>query len=255
MLKKLVRRGPANVPTLLAIFFILGLWQLVSISTPSFLLPGPYATLKEMLRTIISQEFLIHSVYTIRRVLISFLVAFFFANLIAILSSVFSKAEKFWRPIVVIGLAIPAVIATFIGVVVFGSRGPVSVVVVSALLIPELFLIVYPVYKNLKLELSELAKVFAISRVRYYKQIVVPQLLPFLFSMIRFGINVGWKITILTEVFSHNNGVGYKIYYYFGLFSIKGVLAWFLAFGLIMAAIDYLIIGKIERRLLTYEKH
>jgi len=255
MQKKLVRRARHNISTLLAILFILVLWQLLSDSTTYFLIPSPYVTLKETLQTIISTEFLINFGFTIRRVLISFLIAFFAANIIAITGSVFSSAERFWRPIILIGLATPAVIATFIGVVAFGSRGPVSIIVVSTVLIPELFLIVNPAYKSLKIDLSELARVFAISKVRYYKQIVIPQLLPFLFSMIRYGINVGWKVTILTELFSHNNGVGYKIYYYFGLFSIKGVLAWFLAFGLIMTAIDYLIIGKIERKILTYERY
>jgi NitT/TauT family transport system permease protein len=46
-----------------------------------------------------------------------------------------------------------------------------------------------------------------------------------------------------------SSGVGYMLYYWFGLFSMAQVFAWTLSFLMVMFAIEYLLFKPIENRL------
>lgn len=230
------------------LIIIVVLWHIVSLFIPSFLLPPPIATLRETFEVLFSTEFVYHASLTFRRAILGFSIAFIISNVLALTSSFSHNSERFLRPIILSIFSLPAFVGTFIGIVLFGSRGPVAIIVTSILLIPELFLILYPAYNNLSTELAELARVYRLSKITYIQEIVLPQILPYLFSATRVGFMVGWKITLLTEVFSISSGIGYKIQNYFYLFSIKGVFAWFFSFALIMMVIEYTVIRSLEKK-------
>ncbi len=230
-----------------SLFLLFALWLLASATIPQFLLPTPLMTLEETSRVLRSQQFYFHAGRTLQRILYSFVIGFLCSNGLAFASNSWKHIEQFWKPLLILGLSIPSIVAIFIGIVVFGSRGPVAIIMVSFLLIPELYLILFPAYRNLSTELAEMTKAFHISRAVYIRDVAFPQLAPFLITATRVGISVGWKITILAEVFTLSDGIGYQIHYYFNLFSIKGVLAWFTGFALIMIIIEYGILLTLEK--------
>lgn len=149
-----------------------------------------------------------------------------------------------------LGLSVPPIIEAFIAVVILGSRGPVGIVVPVLVMTPILFIMLYPAYKNLSKEFAEVAKVFRIPKHIYLKDVVIPQLVPYLFAALRTSISDGWKLTILTEIFTLGDGVGSKILHYFNLFSIREVFAWTISFLVIMITIEYGIVQKLERKLI-----
>ena len=243
-----------QVPRILSVVILFIGWHYISKTVPSFLLPSPLSTLEETYKTFFSTEFIYYAFLTLKRSITGFLVAFAIAHVL-ILSSVYSNwMKKFWQPLILIGLSIPATIGVFVAVVMLGSRGPVALIVITLILTPIVYLMLYPAFKNIDEEFSEMATVFRLSRLTYVKYVIVPQIAPYYLSAFRAGLNDAWKLTILAEVFSFGDGVGHQILQYFNLFSIRQVLAWFISFFAILVVIEYCIFQPLERLFPSYSK-
>ena len=237
--------------SLLIFFFV---WQVVSIKFPSSLLPPPLLVIYATWETLWSPDFFIHALFTLKNTLVGFSVAFLITNIIALTSRASKYIESFWQPFIFLGLSIPSLVVTFIVILIFGSKGPAGIVIISLILIPEMFQILSPAYKTLSVDLKEMATIYRLSKIQYFKHIFLPQIIPFLFSATRMGISVGWKLAILIEVFTISRyGVGYKLYYYFNLFSIKRVFAWLMSFVAIMGFIEYGILRTLEKKLTPHQ--
>lgn len=153
------------------------------------------------------------------------------------------------------GLTIPSLVVIFISILLLGSHSFIGVLTISIILFPELFQILYPAYTKLSSELREMAFIYRLSKFAYFKHIFLPQIIHFQLSATRIGISIGWKLAILTEVFTiSNKGIGYKIYYYYNLFSIKLVFAWLLSFVIIMFFLEYGVLQILEEHLYPYLK-
>jgi len=235
------------LPESVGIIGFLAVWYGVSVQIPGFLLPSPITTFFDTVETLTSSDFWANAALTFGRSLEGLIVAFVLANIAAILSAASRVAKKGLWPLILLGNSFPGTIATFIAVVVLGSRGPVAITVEVALLGPLLFYMLYPAYEAIDKNLYELAVVFRLSNVTYLRSIVLPQLAPALFAAIRTGLANGWKLVVTAEVFSLGDGVGYRILQYFNLFSLRHVFAWLLSFLLIMLAVEYLLVAPFER--------
>ena len=238
------------IPEVLSVSLLIAGWHLISRTIPSFLLPSPLSTFQETYKTLFSYEFAHNAVLTLKRSLAGFLVAFAVAHIL-IFSSVYSDTLKnFWKPIVLLGLSIPATIGIFVTVVMLGSRGPIALIVVIIILTPLLFLMLQPTYIGINKKLTEMSKIYRLPTLVFLRYVIIPQIAPSYMSAIRAGINDAWKLTILAEVFSFGDGVGHQILTYFNLFSIKQVLAWFISFLAILVIFEYGVFQSLEKLLI-----
>src|SRR3989304_760643 len=249
LLKHLGRTSRRFVPELSNIALLITGWYFVSRNVPSFLLPSPLSTLRETYKTLFSPEFAYNAFLTLRRALTGFFVAFVATHLLVLTSMYSDKFRKFWRPLILLGLSVPATIGIFVTVVMLGSRGPVALIVVIIILTPLLYLMLYPAFQNIDKGLTEVAKVYHFPRSVFLKYAILPQIGPYCLSAIRAGVNDSWKLAMLAEVFSFGDGVGHQILLYFNLFSIRQVLAWFLSFLVILVVLEYGVFQSLEKLL------
>jgi NitT/TauT family transport system permease protein len=77
---------------------------------------------------------------------------------------------------------------------------------------------------------------------------VLPQLYPYLFGAARSGLALIWKIVLVVELLGRSNGVGFEIQLYFQLFDVAHILAYSLAFMIIVQAAEWLVMNPLERR-------
>src|SRR5262249_22664412 len=78
--------------------------------------------------------------------------------------------------------------------------------------------------------------------------IVIPQLAPYLAAAGRSGLSLVWKIVLIVELLGRPNGVGFEIGIAFQLFDVTRILAYALAFVVVILAIETLVVQPIERR-------
>jgi ABC-type nitrate/sulfonate/bicarbonate transport system permease component len=106
--------------------------------------------------------------------------------------------------------------------------------------------------KDVEKDLVDMGRAFDVRKRRIIRHIYIPSIIPFTLAAARIGFSISWKIVIVGEVFGASNGIGYMIYYWYHMFSMRLVLAWLLFFTVIMLLVEYFIFKILERRFLAW---
>ena len=80
-------------------------------------------------------------------------------------------------------------------------------------------------------------------------RVILPQLYPYLLSSARSGLSLIWKIVLVVELLGRSNGVGFKLYGFFQFFDISGILAYTLAFVILIIFVEFLLVRPFERKI------
>src|SRR5262249_18591848 len=96
--------------------------------------------------------------------------------------------------------------------------------------------------------LDDVARVFAMPRLKALRHVVMPQLAPYVAAAARSGLSLVWKIGLIVELLGRPNGVGFEIGIAFQLFDVTRILAYALAFVIVIMAIETLLVQPFERR-------
>ena len=90
-----------------------------------------------------------------------------------------------------------------------------------------------------------------IQRVRL---IWIPQLEPFLFTALRTGLSLTWKIILVVELLGRSSGIGFQVHLYFQLFEVDMILAYALSFMIAMQLIEWVAVRPLEQRVQQWRK-
>jgi NitT/TauT family transport system permease protein len=96
--------------------------------------------------------------------------------------------------------------------------------------------------------LDEMALSFRMPRWRVLRHVVLPQLVPYVFAAARSGLALIWKIVLVVELLGRSNGIGFQIQIYFQLFDVTMILAYTLAFILVVQIIEWAVLQPLENR-------
>ena len=96
-------------------------------------------------------------------------------------------------------------------------------------------------------QLDEMADVFRMGSWIRLRHVLIPQLVPYIAAAARSGLSLVWKIVLIVELLGRPNGVGFEIGIAFQLFDVTRILAYALAFVVVMLAIETFLVQPIER--------
>jgi NitT/TauT family transport system permease protein len=71
---------------------------------------------------------------------------------------------------------------------------------------------------------------------------------PYIISAARSGLAIIWKIVLVVEFLGRSNGIGFQIHLYFQLFDVAMVMSYAMSFIVIMIAIEYGVMRRLEVR-------
>ena len=136
--------------------------------------------------------------------------------------------------------------------IIFGNRtaGPIIAIVLTTFAI--ITVNVSEGIKSIPKDLNDMAKSFDVGVVKRNRHIVIPHLAPFTFTAVRFGFSIAWKVTVLTEVFSASQGIGFEMRTATQLFRLDEFLTWILAFYFVALFLDKVVLESIERRFFSW---
>ena len=159
------------------------------------------------------------------------------------------KGEVFLDAWVMVGLTIPAIVYGIIFLLWFRLSELAPIVGIGIAAFPTVAIAIWQGIKGIDTQLVRMGTAFHLSRTAIFRKIVFPQLVPQILASMRSALGICWKICTTVELIGMSSGVGYMLYYWFGLFSMAQVFAWTLSFLLVMFAIEYLLFKPIENRL------
>jgi NitT/TauT family transport system permease protein len=72
--------------------------------------------------------------------------------------------------------------------------------------------------------------------------------MPFVVAAARTGLSLIWKIVLVFELLGSDGGVGFRIAVFFQFFDMDGILAYTVAFILVVLVLEYGIMRPLERK-------
>ena len=213
------------------------------------LLPAPTVVLINLWDHLLTGNLLVDLGITLTRVLASFIIAMAVGTAIGMLMGQSRGWDATLDGVLILGLNIPALVTIILCYIWFGLSEIAAVTAVALNKIPTVVVTVREGARAVDRRLMEVAKVYHLSPVRTLTRVYLPQLSPYLMAAARNGLALIWKIVLVVELLGRSDGVGFQLGTFFQFFDIKGILAYTLAFALVILAVEAVLMRPLERRL------
>lgn len=240
-------------PNLAAVAIAAVAWEVVARLSGGWVpsLPAIAGALGEVL---VDDRTLTNARITLGRIVIAFLGATVIGAVIGIAMGLNRFVEGYFRPLVVIALAIPDPVYVIFAILILGTAPSSGLIALTLAVLPFAITVVHSAVRARDPQLDELARVYRFGRGRYLREVLIRQVAPALLVAGRTAFAFSWKIVVLVEAISQPLGVGSQIYNYFRLLRYDEMVACALIFIVVMRVLDHLVLGTLERRALAWNR-
>lgn len=231
-----------------SLLLFLATWSLVSTMAGERLAPSPQAVAAALAQEMASGALLTNMSVTLLRVAASFGIAMAFGLAIGVAMGRSLRVDRLFDPWLLILLNVPALVVIVLAFIWGGLTETAGILAVAINKLPNTVVTIREGARALDRGLQDMAEVFQLSRFARLRHILLPQLTPYVAAGSRSGLSLIWKIVLVVELLGRPNGVGFEIGSAFQLFDVPRILAYSLAFVIVMLAIEMALIQPFERR-------
>ncbi len=240
--------------SLASIVAFLLFWEVLAVLIQHRHLPTPVTVAKVMAREAASGELGYQIAITLARVAVAFVVAMLIGSAIGLFLGRNQAADRFFDSWVILFLNLPALVIIILCYVWFGRTELAAITAVAINKIPNVAVTVREGARNLSRDLAEMAWVYRFGWWRTLRHVTLPQLAPFFLASARTGLSLVWKIVLVVELLGRSNGVGFQLGIYFQLFDVSMILAYALAFIIVVQLIEFTILQPIAARVTRWRR-
>jgi NitT/TauT family transport system permease protein len=234
---------------LLSICALLGLWTLGAWLANSNLLPDPLSVAKVLAREVADGELPYHLAITLTRVSVTFFIAMTVGTAVGIAMGRSRLTNDLLDPWLIFLLNVPALVIIILAYVWFGLVESAAIFAVALNKIPNVIVTQREGSRALDRDYLEMAEIYRLGRLKTLRYVILPQLAPFLTASARSGLALIWKIVLVVELLGRSNGMGFQLHLFFQLFDVAAILAYSLAFIVVIQIIETTLLQPFERRL------
>jgi NitT/TauT family transport system permease protein len=162
--------------------------------------------------------------------------------------------DRLTGPWLVFFLNIPALVTIILAYIWIGLVETAAILAVAINKIPNVVVVVREGSRALDRDLLEMAASFRLGRASTLRHVVMPQLYPYLFAATRSGLALIWKIVLVVELLGRSSGVGFQLGLFFQLFDVAGILAYSIAFVIVIQVIEFGLLQPLERRVFRWRR-
>lgn len=224
-------------------------WQVAALLGDTEILPAPLSVLRSLYEHLLSGELIFHLTHTLRRVVLAFVIAMLLGAVIGFLMGRRDRVNAVLDGLLILALNLPALVTIILCYIWFGLNETAAVTAVAANKIPNVAVTIREGTRAIDRRLLAVADVYKITRTKTLTQVILPQLYPYLVASARTGLALIWKIVLVVELLGRSNGVGFQLGMFFNFFDITSILAYTLAFALIIFVLEALIMQPIDRKI------
>ncbi|BBL72272.1 ABC transporter permease [Methylogaea oryzae] len=232
---------------LLSLLALLALWQTAAQLAGSQALPTPAAVAQVLARELASGRLPHHLGITLARLGASFAVAMTLGAALGILLGRRPLLDRFFDHWLVVFLNIPALVTIILCYVWFGLTESAAMAAVVVNKLPNVAVTLREGARSLDRDLLEMAQSYRFGRWKTLRHVVWPQLAPFLLAASRSGLALTWKIILVVELLGRSDGMGYQLQLFFQMFDVAGILAYTLAFVVVIQAVEAGLLRPLDR--------
>jgi NitT/TauT family transport system permease protein len=223
-------------------------WQTVALFTYPVIFPGPLALLERMVTIYSDPASYVAIGRTLLRIVEGFVISMLVGTALGLLMGLKRWIELFFDSWIMVLLTVPSVCWAFLSVLWFGISDAAPILTIVLIVFPFVAMNVWAGTKALEKDLIGMARVFKADRSLTLRKVLIPQLMPYIFSSLRIALSLSWKIALVAEAFGAGNGVGQELINWFQDTRVDMMLAWGMSFMILMVAIDLFIFRLWARR-------
>jgi NitT/TauT family transport system permease protein len=235
-------------PGLLTFGLGLVLWQVIALFSLPVTFPGPVALLDRMITIYGDPASYVVVGRTLYRIFEGFLGSMLIGTALGLWMGLKRNVELFFDSWIMVLLTVPAVCWAFLSVLWFGLSNLVPIMTIVLIVFPFVVMNIWEGTKAVDRDLTGMARVFKADRYLVLRKVLIPQLMPYIFSSLRIALSLSWKIALVAEAFGAGDGVGQELINWFQETRVDMMLAWGVSFMILMVLIDLLIFRLWERR-------
>lgn len=233
-------------------FFLV--WQGIAMYLQTQLLPSPIQVFNNLYHHLILGELLSDLRITLIRVGISFLIAMSIGICIGMLMGHRKKIDAMLDGILILGLNIPALVTIILCYIWFGLTETAAITAVALNKIPTVVVTLREGARAVDKKLLQIGQVYQLSYFKILTKVYLPQLYPYIMAAARNGLALIWKIVLVVELLGRSNGIGFQLNIFFQFFDITSILAYTLAFAMVILMIEALFMRPMERALMRWRE-
>ncbi len=235
---------PLPRPITIAVFAAtIGLWWLASHLgwASAFLLPAPATVVETLGDLIASGELLRHSLVSLRRVALGYVLAITLAVPLALLFVLSRPLRASLEPLLeflrqIPPLALMPLLMLWLGI---GETQKIGIIILSCFF--PIFLGVRGGFATVDRKLIDVGTVCGFSRAEIMRRIVLPSAMPAIVVGLRIGLGYSWRALVGAELIASSAGLGYMIVDAENLARTDIVLAGILVIGSLGLIADHLL--------------
>jgi ABC-type nitrate/sulfonate/bicarbonate transport system permease component len=226
------------------------IWQLLSALYDR--VPGPVEVvdllIDEFQRGVVWDNFSV----TVDRFFTGLFFALIAGLVLGLLIGMWPLARALLKDTMTVGLAIPAIIWALLTALWFGFNWKAPVLTVALTATPFVAVNVTQGVQAVPRDLMRMSKAFGVPVARRVRLLVLPFVMDYVFTGLRFGIILGWNGVLLSEWFASTEGVGWQARYWYDANNFTGFVAWVVLFVGFIVIFDRLVLVPIQNRVFRW---
>jgi NitT/TauT family transport system permease protein len=235
---------------LLSLAALVMVWAVIAYFAGSRHLPSPATVVEVLAREAATGSLWYNLAVTLMRVVAAFVIAMFIGGAIGLLVGSNRFADKFFDTWLVLFLNLPALVIIALCYVWMGTSDLTAITAVAISKIPNVAVQLREGARSLSKDLNEMARIYDFGWWKTLRHVTLPQLAPFWAAAARSGLALVWKIVLVVEALGgHSTGVGHQIHNAFSNYDVPTILAYALAFIVVIQIVELGILQPVQARI------
>ena len=247
-----MRRTPSQWPSFLTILLGLFVWKGISLFYLPVVLPGPLELVDRIIEIYGDPASYRVVGQSLARIFEGFVISMLAGTAFGILMGLNRTIEIFFDSWIMVLLTVPSVCWAFLSVLWFGISEVAPILTIVLIVFPFVVMNIWEGTNALQEDLIEMGSVYKANRYLMLRRVLIPQLLPYIFSSLRIALSLSWKIALVAEAFGASSGVGQELIIWFQDTRVDMMLAWAVSFMIVMVLIDLLVFRLWARRVFAW---
>ena len=239
----------------LAALFWVTVWQIVAMAVgQGILLASPVDTVAQLVALAQTGGFWRSVLFTLGHILAGYGLAAALGVALATLASRYAPVADLLAPLLSAMRSVP--VASFVtAALIWVPSRRLSLLIVAVIVLPVVYAGTLDGLRQIDPRLTEMARVFHMSRVNRLRCVALPALMPSLTSALSVSMGLAWKSGVAAEVIGSPGGsIGERLYKAKVYLATPDLFAWTLTIVLISAACTRLLKAGLGRMLAKLEK-
>jgi NitT/TauT family transport system permease protein len=233
---------------------IIGIWWLISLTLPHYILPGPPRVWESLTLISGNGDLWVNLGITLGRVAAGFLFATLVGLPLGILFGANRRLGDFFEPMIPVMNTVSSAIWAIFAIIWFGISNATTIFVVFMTAMPLIITNVWQGTRTVNADFIELAHTLRMPDWKIMVKIFLPTILPHFFSGARLAFGFGWRVSLVAETLGSSSGVGYRLRQAADLIQTDQVFAWTITLIVLMAAIEMGVLRPLENHLFRWKK-